>query len=107
MTDSTNVPTQYERSTGQHITFWVFWVLLLIPAMFLLVMIAGSVGGILLLPVLAQLVIHIMAIKWFLDLGKPVSKAFLMLLGGTGLLYFLTLGSCVVMLMGLSGANFH
>lgn len=107
MDQPTNTPTHYIRSTSDHVAFWVLWVLFLIPVIFLLMMTIGGGVSIILLPLLAQLAIHGIALKWFLDSSKPVSKSLLMLLGGTGALYFLILGGCVVMLMGLSGASFH
>lgn len=99
--------TQVEpRTVGQKVIFWLLWGTLIIPAIILLIGI-GQLGLLLLLPVLIQFTVHGMALKWFLDTAKPFSKSMLMLLGGTGLLYFLALGSCVVLLMGLSGSNFH
>lgn len=93
------------RTTGQKVIFWLLWGILLVPPI-LLILGAGA-DLILYVPLLIQLTIHGMALKWFLDTMKPFSKSMLMLLGGTGLLYFLALGSCVVLLMSLSGANFH
>ena len=98
MVDSANKPSTYVRSTSDQIAFWILWVLLLIPAIWLLMMVIGSGFGILLLLLLAQIAIHGFALKWFLDLSKPVSKALLLLLGGTGLLYFLAFSGCVIML---------
>lgn len=99
MTDPANLPKSYVRSTNDHIAFWILWGLLLLPVLFLLLMIVGGGFSIIALLPLAQLVIHGMALKWFLDMTKPMSKSLLMLLGGTGVLYFLGLGSCVIMLM--------
>ncbi|WP_298611423.1 hypothetical protein [uncultured Thiothrix sp.] len=98
MTDPKQAPASYLRSTSDQVAFWVLWVLLLLPAIVLLMMVIGSVGGLILIPLLAQLGIHGMALKWFLDLSKPTSKALLMLLGGTGVLYFLAFSGCVIML---------
>lgn len=98
MADPTQAPASYVRSTSDQVVFWVLWVLLLLPAILLLMMVIGSVGGITLLPLLAQVLIHGMALKWFLDLSKPMSKVLLMLLGGTGLLYFLAFSGCVILI---------
>ncbi|MFM2319793.1 MAG: hypothetical protein RLZZ215_2414 [Pseudomonadota bacterium] len=99
MADPTQAPASYVRSTSDHVAFWILWVLLLIPAIFLLMMAVGSGGfSIILLPLLAQLVIHGLALKWFLDLAKSMSKVLLLLLGGTGLLYFLSFSGCVILL---------
>lgn len=94
------------RYTGQKILFWLLWVMLLIPALILMIN-AAELGSIVLLPVILQSIIHGFSLKWFLDADKPFSKSMLMLLGATGLMYFLIFGSCVVLLMGLSGANFR
>ncbi len=94
------------RTVGQHVIFWLLWGILIIPAIILLTGF-GQLELWMLLPVLMQLVIHGISLQWFLDTAKPFSKSMLMLLGGTGLLYFLALGSCVVLLMGLSGSSFH
>jgi hypothetical protein len=99
MADPTQAPASYVRSTSDHVAFWTLWVLLLIPAIFLLMMAVGSGGfSIILLPLLVQLVIHGLALKWFLDLAKSMSKVLLLLLGGTGLLYFLSFSGCVILL---------
>lgn len=100
-------PKSEPRTTVEKVIFWLLWIVLLLPAIVLLISIGGGLGVLLLLPVLIQLGIHGISLKWFLDEGKSFSKSMLMLLGGTGALYFLALGSCVVMLMSLSGANFH
>lgn len=94
------------RTVGQNVIFWLLWGTLIIPAIILLIGI-GQFELWVLLPVLVQLTIHGISLQWFLDTAKPFSKSMLMLLGGTGLLYFLALGSCVVLLMGLSGSSFH
>lgn len=99
MVDPTQVPASYVRSMSDQVAFWILWVLFLIPVIFLLIMAVGSGGfSIILLPLLVQLVIHGVALKWFLDLAKPMSKVLLMLLGGTGLLYFLSFSGCVLLL---------
>lgn len=105
----TVLPKSEPRTTVEKVIFWLLWIVLLLPAIVLLIGIGGrlGVGVLLLLPVVIQLGIHGISLKWFLDEGKSFSKSMLMLLGGTGVLYFLALGSCVVMLMSLSGANFH
>lgn len=95
------------RTVGQKVIFWLLWVILLTPVIILLVATLTDSMGILLLPALIQAAIHGVSLKWFLDTAKPFSKSMLMLLGGTGLMYFLALGSCVVILMSLSGSNFH
>lgn len=94
------------RTVGQKVIFWLLWVVLLVPAIMLLITV-GEFGLLAFLPVLIQLAIHGVALKWFLDTAKPFSRSMLMLLGGTGLMYFLALGSCVVLLMSLSGSGFH
>lgn len=98
MTDSIPVPNRYLRSTSDYVAFWLLWVILLLPVMMLIMMVIDSGVSIVLLPLLAQLVIHGIALTWFLDRRKPSSKALLMLLGGTGLLYFLAFSGCVILI---------
>jgi hypothetical protein len=42
MVDSANKPSTYVRSTSDQTAFWILWVLLLIPAIWLLMMVIGS-----------------------------------------------------------------
>ncbi|MFZ1386961.1 MAG: hypothetical protein WBP46_20520 [Thiolinea sp.] len=108
MVDTNNAPANYVRSTGQQIAFWILWILLLIPLItFLLMIVGGGIDTLITLAVLLQMLIHGFALKWFLEPNKPFSKVMLMLLGGTGALYFLVLGSCAIMLFNLSGAGIH
>lgn len=97
MDNPTNAVTSYVRSTSDQVVFWILWTLLLIPAIFLLMMIVGGGVSMVLLPFLVQVAIHGLALKWFLDANKPMSKSLLMLFGGTGLLYFLAFSGCAIM----------
>lgn len=98
MADPTTAPSSYTRSNNDKIVFWILWVLLLLPVIWLIMMVIGSGFSLMLLLLVAQIAVHGIALKWFLDLSKPMSKVSLMLLGGTGLLYFLAFSGCVIML---------
>ncbi|TXH69642.1 MAG: hypothetical protein E6Q83_09500 [Thiothrix sp.] len=95
------------RSSNEKILFWILWGIFALPLLIGLLMTLGSMGGILLIPCLIQLAILVVSILWLRSPDKPFSKVMWLLVGGSVLLYFILLGSCVVMLMGLSGANFH
>ncbi|HPY39997.1 MAG TPA: hypothetical protein PLM98_05730 [Thiolinea sp.] len=98
MADPTTEPSSYTRSNSDKIAFWILWVLLLLPVIWLIMMVIGSGFSLMWLPLVAQIAVHGLALKWFLDLSKPMSKVLLMLLGGTGLLYFLAFSGCVIMI---------
>lgn len=97
-TTTASTPPVYLRSTSDQVAFWLLWVLLLIPAIFLLLMTMGGGLSVILLALVPQLFIHGFSLKWFLDSSKPFSKAMLLLLGGTGLLYFLAFSGCVLLI---------
>lgn len=89
----------YTRSTGETITFCLLWVLLLIPLIFGILLISDTNGGgILLLPVIAQTTIHIYSAWLFVNKQQIFSKSLVWLLAGTGSIYMLLFGGCVVML---------
>ena len=98
MADPTTAPSSYTRSNNDKIVFWILWALLLLPVIWLIMMVIGSGFSLMLLLLVAQIAVHGISLKWFLDPSKPMSKVSLILLGGTGLLYFLAFSGCVIML---------
>lgn len=95
-------PAHVSRTTGEKIAFWILWSILLTPALILWGQ--GSMGILLSLP---QVAIHVLSVVFFLS-TRPFSKVMLVLLGGTGLLYFLAFGSCVAILFfGMGNGGFH
>jgi hypothetical protein len=92
----------YTRSTGETITFWLLWVLLLIPLIFGILLISNTTGGgILVLPIIAQIAIHAYSVWLFFNKSQTYSKSLMWLLIGTGIIWMLFVGGCFVMLMGI------
>lgn len=95
-------PTHVSRTTGEKIAFWILWSILLTPALILWG--EGFEGILLSLP---QVAIHVVSVLFFLS-TQPFSKVMLILLGGTGLLYFLAFGSCVaIVFFSMGNGGFH
>ena len=100
----------YTRSTGEKLTFWLLWILLLIPLIItiLLALDANDMfGALLLIPILAQILIHTFAAWLFFNTNKPFSSSLLWLLGATSLIFMLLVGGCFVAVFGYSNLNMH
>ena len=96
----------YVRSTGETITFWLLWVLFLVPLIFAIFLVLDIDGfGLLALATIAQIAIHSYSAWLFFNKQQPFSKALIWLLIGTGLIYMLFVGGCFVAISG--GLNLH
>ena len=95
----------YVRSTGETITFWLFWVLFLVPLIVAIALVGNSNGiGLLAVAIIAQIAIHIYSAWLFFNKKQPFSKALIWLLIGTGLIYMLFVGGCF---WQLANINMH
>lgn len=94
---STNSDKQL-RDTGEHVVFWMLWVIFLLPALWLGLLALGGGFGFMLIPLLIQISILVVSLIWFLGAKQPFSKVMWLLVGGSVLLYFILFGSCVVMI---------
>lgn len=87
------------RDSSEKWVFWLLWTLFLLPALaYGVIVLAGSVFSVTTIPVLIQFAILGVSLAWFLKAERPFSQVMWLLVGGSVLLYFLLLGSCVVLI---------
>lgn len=107
MLEPAATPTKAVRSISQKIAFWLCWVVLLLPALYAIYLLFTTGREIFILFLLSgtQLFIHDASFRWFSDSNKPFSKVMLLLLGATGLVYFLVI-SCILIFIRLLMVGF-